>query len=77
MKRIVEILTYFICYSLNITRNRFYIVYPDLTVEKTGFSVVPNTIFKKSDNTYYNVISVVGEIKNKTLIYYYIKVEKL
>ena len=77
MKRFIEIITYFICVIFNILRVRTYIIYSNGDIKRTYLSIIPNTIYEKKDNKYYGIISVLSVTLNKTMVYYYIKVEEL
>lgn len=69
-------ISYYFCILFGIVRCRYYLVYPDGCIEKTYIRQFPNIMYNRKKNEYYLVSNVVSEIVNKTMIYYYIKLEK-
>lgn len=66
---------YFFCKLFKILRVKNYIAFSDGTFKRIYIKNVPNVIFYKKENKHYNVIKVVTEVINDTMIYNWISVE--
>jgi len=70
-------ISYFFCKLFKIIRVKNYIVLPDKTFKEINFKNNANVIYFRKDNKYYNIIKIVSEIVNSTMIYNWIYVEEI
>jgi len=68
---------YIFCLVFKIIRNRYYIVFEDGTSERIFLTHSPNIIYFSKEHLYYSVQSETSEVINKTLVYNWLKVEKI
>jgi hypothetical protein len=73
----LKILVSFFCIIFGILRKRIYLVFPDGSIERTYLKYIPDIVHNRKENKDYSVITVVGETINKTMIYYYLKLDNL
>lgn len=75
-KKIDRVLYYF-CRFFRITRDKKYLVFPNGESERVYMKLIPNIIHYRDTNKDYSVVTIVAEPINKTMTYYYIKIEEL
>lgn len=73
----MNIILHFFCKLFKIVRVKTYVVFPDKTKREVKIKYIPNIIFFKKEEKYYNVIKVVSEIVSDTLIYNWVDLEQI
>lgn len=73
----IDRILYYFCILFGITRQKKYIVYPNGEFKRIYIKNIPTIIHDRIENKDYAVVSVVSDTVNKSMIYYYIKVEEL
>lgn len=73
----MNIILHFFCKLFKIVRVKTYVVFPDKTKREVKMKYIPNIIFFKKEEKYYNVIKVVSEIVSDTLIYNWVDLEQI
>ena len=75
MKTFLDFITYDFCLLLGITRYRYYIIDDNGDIIRLKIKHIPTTI--KYEDKYFMVKGEVTEIINKTLVYVWLKIDKL
>jgi len=52
-------------------------VLPDKTFKELNIKNMPNVIYFRKENKYYNIIKVIDEVANATMIYSWVYVEEI
>lgn len=70
-------ISYFFCKLFRIVRVKYYMVLPDKTFKELNIKNMPNVIYFRKENKYYNIIKVIDEVANATMIYSWVYVEEI
>lgn len=73
----IDRILYYFCILFGIIRQKIYVVYPNGELKRIYLKNIPTIIHDRNKNKDYAVVSVVSDTVNKSMIYYYIKVEEL
>lgn len=73
----IDRILYYFCILFGIIRQKTYVVYPNGELKRIYLKNIPTIIHDRNKNKDYAVVSVVSDTVNKSMIYYYIKVEEL
>lgn len=73
----IDRILYYFCILFGIIRQKTYVVHPNGELKRIYLKNIPTIIHDRNKNKDYAVVSVVSDTVNKSMIYYYIKVEEL